>query len=307
MEIKWIEDFVALARLQSFSRAAEERNVSQSGFSRRIQALEQWVGADLVDRSGYPPSLTAAGRLFCEAAQEVLLKLNDVRAVIRDDRSRPWASLQIAAGHTIALNFLSTWLPGLPAQFRDVRTRVLPTNVHDSIVMLANANCDLMFAYHHPQLPLHLDPIKYEHLVLGHDMLLPVCAATNGNTPMFRLSASARGGPVPLLGYSQTSYFGRCLDFLRQHARSTPALQRHYESDMAELLKKMTLAGEGVAWLPRSAIAGELARGELVAAGGGEWCMELEIRVYRDATQRNPLISTLWKYLQDRLESQAGQ
>ena len=306
MEIKWIEDFVALARLQSFSRAAEERNVSQSGFSRRIQALEQWVGADLVDRSSYPPSLTAAGRLFCETAEELLLKLHDVRAVIRDDSRRPGAGLRIAAGHTIALNFLSTWLTGLPAEYREIRTRVLPTNVHDSIVMLANANCDLMFAYHHPQLPLHLDPAKYEHLVLGHDLLLPVCAATSGNAPMFRLSASSRGRPTPLLAYPGTSYFGRCLDFMLQQARSAPVLQRHYESDMAELLKKMTLAGEGVAWLPRSAIAGELARGELIAAGGGDWSMALEIRVYRDATQRNPLVSSLWKSLQDRLAAGAG-
>ncbi|HEX7690521.1 MAG TPA: LysR substrate-binding domain-containing protein [Burkholderiaceae bacterium] len=300
MEIKWIEDFVALAQYQSFSRAAEERNVSQSGFSRRIQALEQWVGADLIDRSTYPPSLTAAGRLFKEAAEEVLLKLYDARAVIREDRRLPGPGLQIAAGHTIALNFLSQWLVELPAQFHEVRTRVVPTNVHDSIVMLANANCDLMFAYHHPSLPLHLDPSKYEHLSLGHDALLPVCRAADGGGPLFRLSAGAQARPAPLLGYSEGSYFGRCLEFLLRQARSAPALQRHYESDMAELLKKMALAGEGVAWLPHSAIAGELARGELIAAGGGDWRMELEIRVYRDATQRNPLVATLWKALQDR-------
>lgn len=41
MEIKWIEDFIALSQYQSFSRAAEFRNVTQSGFSRRIQSLEQ--------------------------------------------------------------------------------------------------------------------------------------------------------------------------------------------------------------------------------------------------------------------------
>ncbi len=302
MEIKWIEDFVALVQHQSFSRAAEDRNVSQSGFSRRIQALEQWVGADLVDRSGYPPTLTAAGRLFKEAAEEVLLKLYDTRAVIREDRRLPGVALQIAAGHTIALNFLSHWLAALPPQFRDVRTRVLPTNVHDSILMLANANCDLMFAYHHPDLPLHLDPAKYEHLALGVDALLPVCRAADGGGPRFRLSASAGARPVPLLAYAETSYFGRCMDWLLRRAKAAPGLQRHYESDMAELLKKMALAGEGVAWLPHSAIADELARGELVPAGGGEWRMELEIRVYRDATQRSPLVSTLWKHLQDTRE-----
>jgi DNA-binding transcriptional LysR family regulator len=300
MEIKWIEDFVALAQFQSFSRAAEERNVSQSGFSRRIQALEQWVGADLIDRSTYPPSLTAAGRLFKETAEEVLLKLYDARAVIREDRRAPGPGLQIAAGHTIALNFLAQWLTALPPPFREVRTRVIPTNVHDSIVMLANANCDLMLAYHHPSLPLHLDPSKYEHLALGHDALLPVCRAADGGGPLFRLSAGPQARPAPLLGYPQTSYFGRCLEFLLHHAKAAPALHRHYESDLAELLKKMALAGEGVAWLPHSAIGAELARGELIAAGGGEWRMELEIRVYRDATQRNPLVSTLWQALQDR-------
>lgn len=38
MEIKWIEDFLALAQYRSFSRAAEFRNVTQSGFSRRIRS-----------------------------------------------------------------------------------------------------------------------------------------------------------------------------------------------------------------------------------------------------------------------------
>jgi hypothetical protein len=64
-EIKSIEDLVALAQYQSFSRAAEVRNVTQSGCSRRIQPLEQWVAADLIDRSRYPPTLTPAGHDPC--------------------------------------------------------------------------------------------------------------------------------------------------------------------------------------------------------------------------------------------------
>jgi DNA-binding transcriptional LysR family regulator len=296
MEIKWIEDFVALSQHQSFSRAAEIRNVTQSGFSRRIQALEQWVGADLVDRSGYPPTLTDAGRLFKEVAEDVLAKLYDTRAVIRNERRMPGIGLQIVAGHAIALAFLPGWLASLPRDFRDVRTRVIPTNVHDSILALANGNCDLMLAYHHPQLPLHLDATKYEHLTVGIDTLVPVCKARDDGAPAYRLAGSGERA-LPLLSYADSSYFGRCFALLVQRARSRPNLQRHYESDMAELLKKMALAGEGIAWLPRSSVAAEISRGDLVVAGGASWSLELELRVYRDATARNPLVAALWQHL----------
>lgn len=298
MEIKWIEDFVALAQTQSFSRAAEIRNLTQSGFSRRIQSLEQWVGADLVDRSGYPPTLTRSGRLFKEAADEILVKLFDVRAVIRDERRMPGVGLQIAAGHTIALTFLPDWLASLPQRFEGVRMRVIPTNVHDSILMLVNGNCELMFAYHHPQLPLHLDPGKYEKLTVGLDLLMPVCKPNERGNPIYRLSAAGNRA-LPLISYTETSYFGRCLAFLLKRAKTRPKLESHYESDMAELVKKMAVAGEGIAWLPRSAVAAELAEGQLVQAGTADWCLELELRVYRDASVRNPLVSTLWEGLSE--------
>ena len=44
MDINWLIDFVCLGRTLNFSRAAEERNVTQSAFSRRIKSLESWVG-----------------------------------------------------------------------------------------------------------------------------------------------------------------------------------------------------------------------------------------------------------------------
>jgi len=208
----------------------------------------------------------------------------------------PGIGLQIVAGHTIALAFLPGWLAALPPNFRDVRTRVIPTNVHDSILALANGNCDLMLAYHHPELPLHLDATKYEHLTVGIDVLMPVCKATDKRAPMYRLAGSG-DRELPLLAYSDGSYFGRCFTLLMHRAKTRPNLQRHYESDMAELLKKMALAGEGIAWLPRSSVAEEISRGDLALAGTGPWCLEFELRVYRDATARNPLVSTLWEHL----------
>ncbi|NWM05812.1 LysR family transcriptional regulator, partial [Klebsiella quasipneumoniae] len=47
MEIKWLEDFLALANTLNFSKAADERHVTQSAFSRRIKQLEAWLGTTL--------------------------------------------------------------------------------------------------------------------------------------------------------------------------------------------------------------------------------------------------------------------
>jgi len=79
MDTKWLEDFVSLAETGSFSRSAQLRHVTQPAFSRRIQSLEAWAGAELVDRSAYPTRLTPAGASFYVQAQEILLSLQRSR------------------------------------------------------------------------------------------------------------------------------------------------------------------------------------------------------------------------------------
>lgn len=299
MEVKWIEDFIALAQHQSFSRAAELRNVTQSGLSRRIQALEQWIGAELIDRSSFPPTLTPAGRLFREVAEDIIGKLLDTRAIIRSEQRMPGTALQIAAGHAISVGFVPDWLQSLQSRFNVQRVRIIPTNVHDSILMLVNSNCELMLAYEHPELPLHLDSTRYPYLTVGRDVFLPVCSSDPRLTRAFRLPGTL-ARPIPLIAYSATTYFGRCFDLLLHRASKKPILNPHFESDMADVLKRLVLNGEGIAWLPKSLIEAELNDGSLVPAGDKTWQLDLELRLYRDRNNDMPLINDLWDYLQSR-------
>src|SRR3954471_4555377 len=98
MDIKWLEDFLSLTQTRNFSRSAQERNVTQSALSRRIRALEAWVGADLVDRSTYPLVLTPAGKLFSSSATDAMRLLNDARSLLRIE-SKDENMLSISAGH----------------------------------------------------------------------------------------------------------------------------------------------------------------------------------------------------------------
>ncbi len=83
MEAKWLEDFLSVARTGSFSQSAIERHVTQSAFSRRIKALEQWVGVALIDRSSYPTRLTSGGGKFRDAAREATASLFNMRQELR--------------------------------------------------------------------------------------------------------------------------------------------------------------------------------------------------------------------------------
>ena len=74
-EFIWLEDFLALASTGNFTRAAEDRHSSQPAFSRRIRALEEWIGASLVDRSTQPARLTEVGEWFRSVAAELVARV----------------------------------------------------------------------------------------------------------------------------------------------------------------------------------------------------------------------------------------
>ena len=69
---KLLEDFLSLCRHRSFSHAAQERNVTQPAFSRRIRALEEWLGVVLFDRTALPVRLTAQGEQFLPVARDIV-------------------------------------------------------------------------------------------------------------------------------------------------------------------------------------------------------------------------------------------
>ena len=79
MELIWFEDYLALAETLNFSRAAELRHVTQPAFSRRIRALEGWVGTALFTRTTHGVTLTSAGEYFHDQAEVLTRALHQLR------------------------------------------------------------------------------------------------------------------------------------------------------------------------------------------------------------------------------------
>ncbi|KQP41476.1 LysR family transcriptional regulator [Methylobacterium sp. Leaf104] len=270
MELKWLEDFLSLAQTRSFSRSAEARHVTQSAFSRRIRALELWLGVNLVDRSTYPTTLTPEGRRFRDTAEESVRALLGARADLRAGLDSAEPLVRIAGLHTLALTFFPAWLRTLAARTGPVATRLLPDDFHDCLQALVEGGSDFLLTFHHPGVPIPLDPELYPHRVVGADALVPV-----------RGPALDEGGPLPRLDYGRDSFLGR-VSLLAQAELGLPPGPVVHANPMAEALKCMALEGHGLAFVPRSLVTRELAEGRLVAAGPE---IPLEIRLYRNGAK----------------------
>ena len=277
--LSWLEDFLALAASGNFSRAAEERHMTQPAFSRRIRHLEEWLGTELFDRSGQPARLTAAGEWLRETAEEILARVarvpGEARAVAEADSS----TLRFAATHALSFTFLPAWLCGLES-----RTAVGPVTLVSDVLsrcetLLAERQVQFVLAHAPAGAPGGLRDEAALHARVGDDELLPVAAPDADGRPRH---APADAG-VRLLAYSAESGLGRILREQRGAALDRLGAQPVFTAHLASVLRSMALDGRGLAWLPRSLIADDLAAGRLVVAGDAGWRIALEVRLYRDA------------------------
>lgn len=81
--LRAVRCFVAAARYQSFTRAAEALCVTQAAISRQIRELEEHLGTALFERVGRSVKLTTAGAQFFEAAQLSFLNIAQAAERVR--------------------------------------------------------------------------------------------------------------------------------------------------------------------------------------------------------------------------------
>lgn len=297
LELKWLEDFIALAATHSFSQAAERRFVTQPAFSRRIRSLEQSLGLTLIDRSRTPVSLTESGQLFLVTARSVVEQLGEVIRHLHHLEGGQGEVLQFAAAHSLALGFFPGWIARLRSEGLNIASRLIATNVDEAVHALREGGCDLMMAFYDPDAALQMDPEIFPSIHLALTSMLPVCAAREDGSPLYDLES---GQNFPLLAYSAGAFLGRSVNLLlrQRKLRYTTV----YETAMADSLKSMALQGLGIAWVPHLSVTAELSRGELVPCGGEQWQIPLEIRLYRCSLVRKAAVRLLWR----KLEAGAG-
>ena len=296
MQIKWLDDFVAFAKTCSFSRAADEREVTLPAFGRRIKALESWVGVPLVNRGTYPATLTEEGRLFLKTAQEVVARLEESRGSLRARAMAGEETLSIATGRTLAHTSIPAMLEQVRQRVGAIHVRISTGSVHDMALLLEEGGADVLISFFHPAIGLSLDARSFEFLVVAREGLIPVCKPDAAGRPLFPL-ASAATRALPLLAYHRNLMMGNVLDWHLARRSDAARFRRVFVADFAEALLEPVQQGVGLAWLPQRLVVAALSAGRLVHAGvvGDE--IPLEVRCFRHRHPAKELVEQFWQCL----------
>ena len=293
--MNWLEDFCSLAETGSFSRAAEARAIAQPAFSRHIRALEEWVGADLFDRSTHPTELTAAGRKFLPLLKQVMADLEAARIKALAAHAQEGASLRFTATHLLSLTFFPKWLTRLESALEVGAIQMMSDSFQACEDLMAQRRVQFLLCHRHPQVASRLDEAPYPKVHLGTDVLVPVSApAADGpaGEPAHRLAGD---GVVPFLAYGPASGLGRIVSHqLRHKAMPVERIQTAFVGPHATLLRSMAIQGRGIAWLPDMLVHDDLQQGSLIRAGGEEWDIPLEICLFRQPSDMAAVAENLW-------------
>ena len=135
-----MQAFVAVADLRGFAPAARKLGLSPSGVTRLIAALEERLGARLLQRTTRSVALTDAGARYLERARRILTDVEEAESAAEGERTRPGGRLTISApigfGRIYVSPVVSTYLKRYPDVSADLR-------LSDRMINLVEEGVDL--------------------------------------------------------------------------------------------------------------------------------------------------------------------
>ncbi len=254
MLIAQIEGFLATARAGSLRGAADELFVTQPALTARLRALEEELGAELFVRSRRGMALTDAGRGFLPYAERALASLADGRVYVADLARGVTGELAIGAAPAVSTYVLPRLLVRYAQLQPNVRLVVRTGHSEEIVEMVLRGEVAV-------GLIRELRDPDLEARALYEDELVLVAPADHPFAGAARIGVE-RIAETRLVMFDRTSSWFEVTSHLFRAAGVAPASVM--ELDNIDAAKRMVVHGLGVALLPWTAVADEVAAGTLV-------------------------------------------
>lgn len=145
MEIEYLYEFTVIAKMQNFSRAAEELCMSQSSLSKHVLALERELGVPLLIRNSRNVTLSPAGAQILPLAAQVSELKNKIRVVADKQSGREKTILSIASIPVMAQYNITGLLAKFQREHPQVTLEVMESERQEIGTLLESGKSELAF------------------------------------------------------------------------------------------------------------------------------------------------------------------
>ncbi|HVX59960.1 MAG TPA: LysR family transcriptional regulator [Pirellulales bacterium] len=256
VQLKGLKVFCDVVRQRSFSRAADENGISQSGASQLVQQLEEGLGVKLIDRSKRPFVLTPEGEVYYDGCREVVERYFAVEDRVRTLHQEVAGRVRVASIYSVGLHHMNRYLQEFLSQHpkANVRLEYLhPDRVYQSV---EDDVADLgLVSYPKSSRSIKAIEWRQEPMVLA-------CAPSHPFAARRTISLEELDGQKMVGFDSELTIRGEIDRVLHLHGAEARVVM---EFDNIETLKRAIEIDAGVGLLPEPTVVREVHTGTLAA------------------------------------------
>ena len=272
MDINQLEVLVAVAREQSFSRAAQALHRTQPAVSQAIRRLESEIGEPLFDRSSKDGTLTAAVRVLHDFGQQMLNLRQSAQAAVKELKDLQRGKLAVGANEYTVMYLLPV-IPVFRARHPHIKVEVKRSLASRIPAEILGRDVEIGIVSYKPS-----DATIASVSVMTDELALIV----SPEHPLAKRDAvSVRElGAESFIAHNVASPYREKV--VRTFEKYRTPLNISMEMPTLEAIKRLVEQGMGVALVPRLTARREIARQEVVALTVREMRLERSIHlIYR--------------------------
>lgn len=255
MELRQLSTFITIAKLQSFSKAAQELGYAQSSITSQIQLLEQELNVRLFERLGHNITLTSEGKRLLPMAEQILKLSIDIKNMAGNS-DKPTGPLIIGAVESLCATRLPKLLKEFRTRYPEVEISIKFGDKEEFLKALKENAIDIAFFVE--QKIVNNDFITV--LQTPEPMAL-LCSSEHAFAQRVKVYPEDLTGEPLVLTESSCGYrvlFESIMTKYNVKPRSV------IETGNVQAIKQLILSGMGITFLPQTAVEEELGQERLV-------------------------------------------
>ena len=293
MTLHQLKVFMTVAKLKSFTQAAEKLGVRQPSVSLVIKDLEQDLEVRLFEQLGHKINLTAAGELLVKDAQDILAKTDGLKERMDELKGLKKGKLSIGGAPSAAASFLPFAVDGFKKQFSWAET-VLKIDRSSALEKsLLEGELDVAIMGRSPRSPLLIGELY------SQDDVVAIAApdhslAKKGSVPLMRIAGE------PIIADEKGSFVRDLLEerFARLGIPFTPHMELSPQIGARDALKNAVAGGLGIGFITKCHVTSEVQAGRLKILKVPDLKLKRSnYLVVHKSRQRSPMVQAFVKLL----------